>query len=146
MAITEIFERNISDTGILIPTPLDLKIQQGIRVISQLTEGQEEEIRGRIEDGYNNLISDDSKEYGLCLAYVIDPVKVTVNAIEAVIHRTIDNDYPFGALVFSPDSSVGVIANGRINARSVHISKYAGPIAMNDNSIPQGFVYSLHGH
>ena len=153
MSMTDGVGNGVSPESQLVP--MYTTIQQGVRLTDITDAEQEQSLIGRIQNGFDELTSHESGEFGFCLAYLIkpdefknevDPEDFTVRAIDRVVRMAI-TDLPYDTLMFYKRQSIDsdIAFHKRDDKRAV-VSRRFSHILMSDYSLPTGFIYCIKGH
>ena len=127
-----------------IPRPLDARINQGIMLFPGLVQAQLPDLPWRVNAAFDCFVNDSSNEFGTGLAFGYDITDAEILLIE---HRILTNGSGLNSghnLEVSPTEN-GINLEGTFNKRPFYFSSRVGAIALENGSLVDGYILSLHG-
>jgi hypothetical protein len=141
-------EEPLLSTEAFMPHPLDRKIVGGVALYGALTDEQRLAVVERLDEAFAAMRTDRSDQFGASIAYHTDFDVVGTADIEDVL-LTAARAQNHG--MFEEERHVTDTANGSFDmwvgsAERVRffLRKYQGPLPMDDGSLPEAVIYSLH--
>ncbi len=125
------------------PEPLDEKIRQGIPLNPSVDAVKIVRTTARLRRHLDAVGQDDLKESGSCIAYGYDVDEGTLTEVDARLIRVAKSrimTIPFEADAYP---NVSLLWSGRSDQRIHRITRFMGPLLLNDGTSPHGVVYTL---
>jgi hypothetical protein len=133
---------------VLRPLPLDKKIIGGVALYGSLTDEQRQAVMDRLDEAFSAMRSDVSDQFGASIAYQTD---VETDGSDDIEQAMLEVARAQNHGMFEEERHVSDTANGsfdmwvgRAHDLRFFLRKYRGPLPMDDGSIPDAVIYSLH--
>lgn len=133
------------------PLPMDQKIRGGVPVLNALDDNLRQAVDHRLDSVFDGLRTDNTTEFGACIAFIIDACRDIDDYVSDIddldwVLRTgakRQNHGMVAPLQFEDDGAV--LWSGKDEFKYFQILKHIGPVAMDDQTVRDGVVYSLTG-
>jgi hypothetical protein len=141
----------ISANPIAQPRPLDDEIARGVAIWGTVTADHLEALEARTSESFAELKSDQSREYGRCIAFAIEMIPVDEAEVDKTLIQTADEEN-HGTVTLYTDTGVEAV-EGEVQAQAIwsgenkeytmSLRKFVGHVFMEDSSIHKGIIYQL---
>lgn|GEM_PF-1685568 len=124
--------------------PLDQKILGGIAIRGQLESVNFIVLENRINGFFDAHSQNTSKEFGACVAYAIGLNLHEACKLDDFLGK-VASSHGGNVVQSSPDKTLEILWQDKIISPTFVLQRYIGPIVLDNNEIPEGRVYTMHG-